>query len=160
MKITYVKKERNKYITVGDIISCKAFVNGISNVSTSEIQVGFPEEVYPFHLKTRLKQGQGEKAYDLSRGEAFFLVLSMEIVEVILPDDVERDTKYIGINLKCIRLIDDVFLRESERIFFTLNHPMSCLDLVDRNIKIIGHLDLPIFYDEKSNNSTTVEKSF
>ncbi|GEM_PF-3388902 len=138
--------------TVGDIISCKAFCYGIYlKDKENEIAIFRSEGNYQNFLLQYTKDKTGTDAYDPSRGEAWFLVVSMEIAEVTFPNDVEEDTRYLGVNVKCIRLATEYSLcRDAERIFFTLYHPMSCLDLKEENPEIIRHLDLPVYWKQKN----------
>ncbi|MDU1890289.1 MAG: hypothetical protein E6767_06325 [Dysgonomonas sp.] len=160
--LNILKIEKSLKITTGDIIRCESFTYGIFYPKAQkEIFVGWAKREYEAHLRQAIKQGNGIDSYDQSRGNASFLVLSMELVETQLPEDVEEDTRYIGLNVKCIRLTSNNELsRESERIFFTLHHPMSCLDPGEGNIEVIGHLKLPIYWNEKSDSENATEKAF
>lgn len=148
--------------TTGDIISCKDFCYGISMIDrNNEVLICNSEKKYQSFLRQYIKAEKGLDAYDLSRGNALFLVLSMELVETTLPDDVEEDSHYLGLNVKCIRLKkDNSLVHDAERIFFTLYHPMSCLDLNKSYIDVIKHLDLPIYWNEQSHLRDGVEKPF
>ena len=163
IELKYQELKESRQVTVGDIIRCEAFAYGIAYLKgRKEISVGWTERDYKTHLREGLRREIAVDSYELLRGKALFLVLSMELVEVTLPEDVQEDTRYIGVNVKCIRLVSDNKLsRDSERIFFTLQHPMSCLDMSEKNIEIVGHLDLPTYWDEKAKyDKDDVEKSF
>ena len=156
-------EQKHTQITVGSIIRCEAFAYGITySESCKGISVGWTERDYNAHLREGLRREIAIDSYELLRGEALFLVLSMELVEVITPEDVEEDERYIGVNVKCIRLtLNNKLSRDSERIFFTLHHPMSCLDASEKNIEIIGHLNLPTYWKEKADyDNDDVEKPF
>jgi len=171
IELKYQELKKSPQITVGDIIRCEAFAYGIAYPKwRKEISVGWTERDYKAHLREGLRREIAVDSYELSRGEALFLVLSMEIVETIEPEDMVEDGRYIGINVKCIRLVSNNKLsRDSERIFFTLHHPMSCLDMSEKrcldtnrkNIEIVGRLDLPIHWEEKVDyENDDTEKSF
>jgi len=165
VELKYQELKKSSQITVGDIIRCEAFAYGIAYPKTSkEIFVGWIESNYKGHLQEGQRRGIAVDAYEPLRGKALFLVLSMELMQSILPEDIwtEEETHYIGINVKCIRLTPDEKLsRNSERIFFTLHHSMSCIDLSERNIEIVEHLDLPIYWHEDIDyDKNDVEKPF
>ena len=166
VELKYQELKKSSQITVGDIIRSEAFVYGIAYPKEKkEVSVGWIESDYKVHLREGQRRGIAVDAYELLRGKALFLVLSMQLVETIPPEDVSDNDRYIGINVKCIRLTPDGKLsRDSERIFFALYHPLSCIDMSLENrakIEIVGHLDLPIFWKEKVDyENYEVEKSF
>lgn len=148
--------------TAGDIIYCEAFAYGISIPDrNNEVFIFKSEAIYTSFLKQYLRNAKGVDAYDRLRGEARFLVLSVELAETILPEDVAADSRYLGINVKCIRLSENnALFRDAERIFFTLYHPMSCLDLNERDITVVQSLDLPIYWQETNKPGDLTEQPF
>ena len=148
-------------INVGNVICCEKFVYGIFYPNQqNEIFVGYwSENIFKAHLREGLKRKIAIDSYEKARGKALFLVVSMELIEVSMPEDVQEDQKYIGINVKCIRLENNnKFFHNSERIFFTLHHPMSSLSIEEDEIKIVGRINLPTYWNEKIKDRETVEK--
>ena len=162
IELKYQEAKDSSRVTIGDIIRCEAFAYGITYPEMyQEVRTGWKENEYKAHLREGLRRGIAVDSCELSRGKALFLVLSMELVETTFPVDVEENTRYIGINVKCIRLTGNHKLcRDSERIFFTLYHPMSCLDASEKNIEIVGHLNLPVYWNEKTENENGDERLF
>ncbi len=79
--LTFQENRESQQITIGDIVRCKDFSYGISYKESQQgISVGWTESNYKAFLRAALKSGNGLDAYDLSRGDALFLVLSMELV--------------------------------------------------------------------------------
>lgn len=150
-------------INVGSVICCENFIYGISYPGhNKEIFVGYnSENSYKAHLHEGIKRKIAIDSYDKTRDKALFLVLSIEMVEVILPEDVQEDQKYVGVNIKCIRLnSNNRLFYNSERIFFTMHHPMSSISVEEDKIQIVGKIKLPIYWNVEIKDRDVVEKSF
>jgi hypothetical protein len=77
------------------------------------------------------------------------LVLAVELTESVGPDDVCPGNHRLCRNVRCVRLSEGMeFSRESERIQFSLNEPMSVAQPDEGTIEVVGYAELPICWDE------------
>jgi hypothetical protein len=93
--------------------------------------------------------GTGTEVHDTTRGEALFLVVSVELTEQSGPEDVCPGNHRLSREIHCVRLSPDMrFSPGPERIRFALDEPMSVARPKEGSIEVLGFTELPISWDE------------
>lgn len=138
-------------IAVGDLIRSKAFANCILWNSALHSLAGRlwvwsgPEG----HLLSIEQHGQGFRNVESTRAESTYLVEEIKMTVGSGPDDIFPNQYRMSRVVSCLRLSDDGYLpREKESICFSLNEPMSLLNVDEGQLELVGYAKLPITWEE------------
>lgn len=126
------------HIAIGSVIQSNWFSLGIQMNDNQTVLIGWLKDEQRMNHYAHFHKAIIKK--DQTRNEKKYLVIKLELNFDQYPDDVSEDY-FFEIRIQAIEInSDDTYNQKNEKIEFTINSPVSLIDIPNSEIKIVKHI--------------------